>query len=375
MATAFFIFIGIMVGFVILVENEVKVEQVVPGDGLIIPRLLIFYGGIQYDRLCPIHAHEVDKAVVGGICLWVLTSGAYKAVKRTATVSMFHQEDVLKGEYYLPTFPAARLYTNHHPSFIILIIIYTVLIYYAIIITSSSLIRMDMSSYSDQIAQVSTALSDPTRREIMEHVLHSDSPLSVREVAEHFGLHSNAARLHLDKLAKGGLLKIVRRRGARGGRPAHLYTSADQDCALHIPARSYKLLADILVEAVRGQEKMVLEDIERKAFRGGREEGLRSSSPLAYLASEAETEEVVQAWLEDIERRGLKAIWKAQDDGKIEVTFLSCPFGDLSSRHPELVCEIHRLMEEGFLSLAGGWRLKPHEESHCTFHIDRTRQE
>lgn len=232
-----------------------------------------------------------------------------------------------------------------------------------------------MSSYSDQIAQVSTALSDPTRREIMEYVLHSENPLSVREVAEHFDLHNNAARMHLDKLAKGGLLKIVRRRGARGGRPAHLYTSADQDCALHIPARSYKLLAEILIEALGDREEAVHKGIERKAFRGGREEALRCSSPLAYLASETDIEEVVQAWLEEIQRRGLKATWETRDDGKVEVTFISCPFGDLSSRHPELVCEIHRFLEEGFLSLAGGWRLRSHKESPCTFHLERAKPE
>jgi len=231
---------------------------------------------------------------------------------------------------------------------------------------------MDMSSYSDQIAQVSTALSDPTRREIMEYVLHSENPLSVREVAGHFELHANAARMHLDKLAKGGLLKIVRRRGARGGRPAHLYTSADQDCALHVPSRSYKMLAEILTGAICDSKEAVPKGIEHKAFRSGREEALRSSSPLAYLPPETAIEEVVQAWLEEIERRGLKAIWRTKDDGKVEVTFISCPFGDLSSRHPELVCEIHRLLEEGFLSLAGGWRLHSHEESPCTFYLEKT---
>lgn len=138
---------------------------------------------------------------------------------------------------------------------------------------------MDMSSYSDQIAQVSTALSDPTRREIMEYVLHSENPLSVREVAEYFGLHANAARMHLDKLTKGGLLKISRRRGARGGRPAHLYTSADQDCALHIPPRSYKLLAEILTGAICEPKEAVPKGIEEKAFRGGRSKPCAAPPP------------------------------------------------------------------------------------------------
>jgi len=92
-----------------------------------------------------------------------------------------------------------------------------------------------MKTYSDHIAQVSTALADPTRREIMEHVLHADTALSVREVADYFGLHANAVRMHLDKLVKGGLLKVVRRRGAHGGRPANLYDASDEDWELNLP--------------------------------------------------------------------------------------------------------------------------------------------
>ena len=75
-----------------------------------------------------------------------------------------------------------------------------------------------MNTYSENIAQISTALADPTRREIMELVIHAGSPLSVREVADHFGLHANAARMHLDKLVKGGLLKVERQRGVLGAR-------------------------------------------------------------------------------------------------------------------------------------------------------------
>ena len=115
-----------------------------------------------------------------------------------------------------------------------------------------------MKTYSDHIAQVSTALADPTRREIMEHVLDADVPLSVKEVADHFGLHANAARMHLDKLVKGGLLKVVRRRGASGGRPANLYDTSGVDWELNLPPRRYKLLAEVLALGVADLEYPVV---------------------------------------------------------------------------------------------------------------------
>jgi predicted ArsR family transcriptional regulator len=226
-----------------------------------------------------------------------------------------------------------------------------------------------MNTYSDQIAQVSAALSDPTRREIMEYVMYSEGSLSVRDVAEHFELHANAARMHLDKLVKSGLLRVIRRRGPQGGRPAHHYDSVDRDWDLHIPPRHYKVLADILAGAMCGVENVGPEGIELQALRSGREQAMRSSSPIAYLQPDADIVEVVRIWLKEIERRGLKASWETLEDGEIEVNFSTCPFGDLSSRYPGLVCEIHRLLEQGFLSLAGNWRLEACEFRPCAFRL------
>lgn len=223
-----------------------------------------------------------------------------------------------------------------------------------------------MMIYSEHIARVSTALADPTRREIMEYVTYSDSPLSVREVAEYFGLHANAARLHLDKLVKGGLLQVIRRRGERGGRPANFYGASDEDWELNLPPRKYKLLAQILARGVSGPEKGVMPRIGREAFKCGREEVVTSSSPLAYLPQGADLEAVSEAWMEEIERRGHKADITGYGEARVEMIFLTCPFGGFSRSHPGLVCEIHRCLEEGYLSLAGGYELEA-TDRRCSF--------
>lgn len=223
-----------------------------------------------------------------------------------------------------------------------------------------------MRTYSEHVAQVSTALADPTRREIMQYVLDSDGPLSVREVAEYFGLHANAARMHLDKLVKGGLLRVVRRRGKQGGRPANLYSLSDEDWELHLPPRRYKLLAEVLASGVSGVEKAPASRMAREAFARGREEAVLTSSPLVYLTPRAAVEDVADAWLEDIRHRGLKARWKLLDGGGIEMTFHTCPFGAFPQRYPDLVCEIHRCLEEGLLSLAGERKVVA-GEARCAF--------
>lgn len=218
-----------------------------------------------------------------------------------------------------------------------------------------------MANYSDQIAQVSTALADPTRREIMQHVLNAENPISAREVAEHFGLHVNAARMHLDKLVKGGLLKVIRRRDSRGGRPAHLYHESDEERELLLPSRCYKALAEILLRGMSGLRENGPSLLHEEALRSGREEGLRNSSPLAYLSHDATAREVGEAWLEEAKRRGLKVRLMNETEAP-RMVYLSCPFGEFSREYPELVCEIHHRLEEGLLSLAGEWLISPGKE-------------
>lgn len=215
-----------------------------------------------------------------------------------------------------------------------------------------------MKTYSDHIAQVSTALADPTRREIMEHVLYSDSPMSVREVADYFGLHANAARMHLDKLVKGGLLRVMRHRGERGGRPANLYDASGEDWEFNLPPRRYKLLAEVMARAVSQQPGDIAGRMGQEAYVLGREEAMSSSSPLAFVPDGAGLRDIAAAWHEEIGRRGYKVKMRPVDEGRFEAVFITCPFGEFSRKYPEMVCEIHRRMEEGCLSLGGTCRLE-----------------
>ncbi|MDD3717084.1 MAG: helix-turn-helix domain-containing protein [Actinomycetota bacterium] len=226
-----------------------------------------------------------------------------------------------------------------------------------------------MKTYSDHIARISVALADPTRREIMEHVIYADSPLSVREVADYFGLHANAARMHLDKLVKGGLLRVVRRRGEHGGRPANLYDASGEDWDLNLPPRWYKLLAEVMARAVSERKGDLSGRLGYEAYEIGREEAMASSSPLAHLHRGAGLGSVAEAWREEIMRRGHKATVRPLEDGRFEASFSNCPFGDFSHRYPEMVCEIHRCLEEGFLSLAGAFRLES-AGKRCVFFLE-----
>jgi len=78
----------------------------------------------------------------------------------------------------------------------------------------------DGDEFSAAVTALAGAFGDPTRREIYLHLRRTVGGLTTSEVAEHFDLHPNVARHHLDKLAAGGYLVVGLVRGESAGRPS-----------------------------------------------------------------------------------------------------------------------------------------------------------
>ncbi|MGQ9474840.1 MAG: helix-turn-helix transcriptional regulator [Actinomycetota bacterium] len=229
-----------------------------------------------------------------------------------------------------------------------------------------------MLDYRERLIQVSTAMADATRRRIFEYLAESESPLTARQVAEHFGLHVNAARVHLDKLVASGMVRVIRRRGTLGGRPAYHYQLLEDQDELHFPPRHYRLLADILTAVMTGKDDPYRLRILQEARRRGYREAARESSPLLEVRG-SNAQALAQAWGEDLARRGLRVRGRVTEEGEVEIVFLGCPFGGLSRERGELVCDIHAALEEGRLRQAGDWILR--RRGRCVFLARREKKE
>ena len=97
---------------------------------------------------------------------------------------------------------------------------------------------MDLASLDEQIADLTSALGDPTRRGIYVAIRESAEPMTAGEIAELFGIHPNVARHHLDKLAADGWLVVSHRRpagksGPGAGRPAKTYEASKKEISIH----------------------------------------------------------------------------------------------------------------------------------------------
>ena len=103
-------------------------------------------------------------------------------------------------------------------------------------------------AFSAQVNAITSAFGDPTRRSIYLFAREHDQGVTAAQVAEHFGLHPNVARHHLDKLAGGGYVDVAveRTEGGGAGRPSKHYRAAADSAPLDIPVRTDDLVLTLL---------------------------------------------------------------------------------------------------------------------------------
>ena len=100
--------------------------------------------------------------------------------------------------------------------------------------------------FSATVAAITSAFGDATRRQIYLFARERHG-VTASEVAEHFALHPNVARHHLDKLAAGGYLDVYVDHGNAGvGRPSKRYLSGSGDATAAMPALRDDLLLALL---------------------------------------------------------------------------------------------------------------------------------
>ena len=73
----------------------------------------------------------------------------------------------------------------------------------------------------DAATRTAKVLSLPTRAAILSHLLQA-GPKTVKEIADHFKIHPNVARAHLDLMVEAGFLATETKRRSKG-RPAKVY--------------------------------------------------------------------------------------------------------------------------------------------------------
>jgi predicted ArsR family transcriptional regulator len=123
----------------------------------------------------------------------------------------------------------------------------------------------------DSATRTAKVLSLPTRAAILSYLLMS-GPKTVKQIADHFTIHPNVARAHLDLMVEAGFLASETRRRAKG-RPAKVYFTwegeggALAEAGVDVPAGARQTEgSDELEVEIRILERM-LEDATRQLAR------------------------------------------------------------------------------------------------------------
>ncbi|HLT97585.1 MAG TPA: helix-turn-helix domain-containing protein [Acidimicrobiia bacterium] len=208
---------------------------------------------------------------------------------------------------------------------------------------------MDLTSLDERIADLTSALGDPTRRAIYVAVRESSEPMTTSRIAQLFDIHPNVARHHLDKLADDGWLIVSRQRasgrsGPGAGRPAKTYQASKREVSIHFAPRRYELLVDLLMRVINEiAPEGVSEIAQRVGYEYGRELAKEIGAP-----EDAGYTHAIQAVA--MAMTGLGFSMDPDVEGERLLT-THCPFGDAATDHPDVVCSLDRGIVSG---LAGG---------------------
>ena len=214
--------------------------------------------------------------------------------------------------------------------------------------------RATETSFSATVSAITSAFGDPTRRAIYIDVREHADGVTASQVAEHFGLHPNVARHHLEKLTSGGYLEVATDRlsHAGAGRPSKRYRSAVEGPAVEVPVKTDDLVLTLLGRTLAllppDQAQTMAEEVGIEYGRamasglipGDAQSGQRSLRAALHAVADALT---AHGFAAHTEQRGKQ----------LRIVNNHCPFGDTAIEHP-VICAVDRGMVKGMLGALYG---------------------
>jgi predicted ArsR family transcriptional regulator len=206
-------------------------------------------------------------------------------------------------------------------------------------------------AFNAQVTAITSAFGDPTRRAIYLFARDHSQGVTAAQVAEHFGLHPNVARHHLDKLASGGYVDVAveRTEGGGAGRPSKHYRAAADAAPLEFPVRS-----DDLVLTLLGKSLAMLprERAEAMAEEVGIEYGRTLARGVHRTGGDGDTVQqsfrsALHTVADALTAHGFAA-HTDQRNNELRIINNHCPFGDVAIDNP-VICAVDRGMVKGML--------------------------
>lgn len=185
------------------------------------------------------------------------------------------------------------------------------------------------------------ALGDNTRYAIYLELARAPKPLATAEIADTLALHPNTVRPHLERMRDVGLLAVVTDARGTVGRPQHRYSLAPDAPSLGFEPPAFPVLASMLLRLAASAAIPAADAVE-----AGREHGALDAARTGGAGTCAE------ALAAELANLGFDPESVVDEEG-LTVAFTRCPFRELAEANPELVCNLHRGLVEGFVETRG----------------------
>jgi predicted ArsR family transcriptional regulator len=178
------------------------------------------------------------------------------------------------------------------------------------------------------------ALAQPTRARIFTFLVEKRAPADTAEVAEHFGLHPNGIRLHLERLEEGGFVVRSRARGG-AGRPRDIWTVSPE---AHPGGTSPRAYADLAIWLARS--------IPATATRVG--EVQQTGRAIGAELAPEQGGDAGEALRDALAALGFEPSLESTEAGFC-CRLGNCPYRDSVRENQAVVCGLHRGITEGML--------------------------
>lgn len=200
----------------------------------------------------------------------------------------------------------------------------------------------------EQTLKITNVLSDPTRYYIYQYITNRHQEVTVQEVADHFNIHPNVARLHLSKLEDVNMLVSETKKTGKGGRPSRLYRLSDDVIQLHFPFRDYMLLAKVAIETMVSLGEAGKKGLYMTGKRFGSEVIEQEMSKKSLTANELDFKQKLNILKSAATLAGFYPEFEVNgDQTKIYFQIFNCPFKEVAEDHTETVCNMHQEFLKG----------------------------
>lgn len=231
---------------------------------------------------------------------------------------------------------------------------------------------LDPEEFTALVSAVTNAFGDPTRRQIYLFARESPEGVTATEVAEHFELHANVARHHLEKLTAGGYLDVARGPASgAAGRPSKRYRITGLDDGLALAPRRDDILASLLARAL---DLLGPAEAERMADEVGFEYGRSLAGRMGAVDGSRSVKSALATVADALTAHGFAAHTEGRE-GDLTIVSECCPFGAAANDYPHVVCAVDRGMIRGMLASLHGdteprfEERRPDGDDHCVTRV------